>query len=552
VIAVAEPKVRAIGHLASREELDAERALIGAVVLGASLVEIRPMLKVDDFAQAVLGSAYGAALKLEAAGIAVDGVTLASALEALPAPAGEGTMLDRINGRAGLGILSKDCPTTRNAGHYARLIAEAAAARAGRVVIKPSPAVIVERVGLGYRAAFPAGVDLKVDRLHESRGELSGELAVRWTRPTLATQDGHIYRGRFNLSGLTARGSAARFLNDRTRGAEIPWAELLERFCIGVLDAHRAGEAFQTVGQREPRPAPGRLLDPILPADAATLLYGPGGSGKSTLAAAIALSVQTGREIVPGWKPLSSPVLVLDWEASADEWNDRLAALSAGNCIDPPAIHYRRMEGSLAERVEELASFVTEYLIGLIIVDSVGMASGSSRDGSDANESALRLFAALRAIGATSLLVDHVAGAELDKSAAIGKAYGSVYKMNLARAAYELRRESEGSQERTELVLRQAKINDQGKLPAIALAVVYEPGRIRFETTRATAPELIPMASTGADRIASLLATGSMFAPAIADHLGLTQETVRALLSRYRTKRFIKLQDGSWGLVRHE
>jgi hypothetical protein len=180
------------------------------------------------------------------------------------------------------------------------------------------------------------------------------------------------------------------------------------------------------------------------------------------------------------------------------------------------------------------------------------LARGTARDGSDANESALRLFAALRAIGGTSLLVDHVAGAELDKSAAIGKAYGSVYKMNLARAAYELRRESEGSQERTELVLRQAKINDQGKLPAIALAVVYEPGRIRFETTSATAPELIPMASTQPERIFALLRGGSMFAPAIAEQLGMTQETVRALLHRHRGKRFMKLQDNSWGLVRHE
>jgi hypothetical protein len=461
-------------------------------------------------------------------------------------------MLERLGGSAQLLVFIAECPTHRNAKHYAELVARAAAQRSGRSAPRFTPPATVERIGLGYRSSFPAGVDLKVDRLHESRGELTGELSVSWTRPALPIQDGHIYRGRFNLSGLTARSTAARFLNDRTRGAEIPWSELLERFCVGVLDAHRAGEAFQTVGQREPRSAPPRLLDPILPAEAATLLYGPGGSGKSTIAAAIALSVQTGREVVPGWKPLSAPVLVLDWEASADEWNDRLVALSAGSRIDPPTIHYRRMEGSLAERVEEIAAFVTEHAIGLLIVDSVGMASGTSRDGSDANESALRLFAALRMIGATSLLVDHVAGAELDKSAAIGKAYGSVYKMNLARAAYELRRESEGTQERTELVLRQAKINDQGKLAPTTLAIVYETGRIRFETTRATAPDLIPMASTQPERIAALLGAGSMFAPVIAEQLGMTQETVRALLARHRGKRFMKLQDGSWGLAHRE
>jgi len=538
-----------------RGDHDFEHAFVGALVLGgvAELDVIRQILRPEHFSQPSLASAYGEALQLTDSGKPVDGTTLAAALEKVPAPAGSGTMLDLLGGRGALHALTMECPTSRNARAYADAIVEAAARRAGKPswtigVLAPA----IERVGLGFRASFALGIDVKVDRLRESRGELSGELSVRWTRPALPTQDGHIYRGRFNLSSLTARASAARFLSDKTRGAGVPWSDLLERFCVAVLDSHRAGDAFQLVGQRDPRPEPARLLHPILPMDAATLLYAKAGTGKSTLAAAIALSVQTGCEVIPGWRPLSAPVLVLDWEASADEWNDRIAALSAGIDILAPAIHYRRMEGSLVERVEEIAAFVTDHGVGLVVVDSVGMASGTSRDGSDANESALRLFSALRAIGTTSLLVDHIAGAELDRSGAINKAYGSIYKVNLSRAAYELRRESEGTQERTELVLRQAKVNDQGKLPPITLAIAYEPGRIRFETTRATAPDLIPLATTSAERIATLLATGAMAAPAIAEHLGLSQETVRALLSRHRGKRFIKLQDGTWGITRNE
>lgn len=553
---VAEPKTgRVNASEPTPADHDFERAFVGALVLGGvdELGVIRQILRPEHFSQPALGAAYGEALHLDASEKPVDCATLAAALEQVPAPAGTGTMLDLLGGRGGLNSFARECPTTTNAKAYAEAIAEAAARRAGEAQPGPRPvsAPKVERVGLGYRAAFALGVDLKVDRLREHGGELSGELSVRWSRPALAGQDGHIYRGRFNLSSLSARSSASRFLNDRTRGAEIPWSELLERFCVGVLDVHRAGDAFQVIGQREPKTEPARLLHPILPADATTLLYAKAGTGKSTLAAAIALSVQTGYEVVPGWRPLSAPVLVLDWEASGDEWNDRIAALAAGIDVLAPAIHYRRMEGSLFERVEELAAFVSDHTIGLVIVDSVGMASGTSRDGSDANESALRLFAALRAIGGTSLLVDHVAGAELGNNGATAKAYGSVYKMNLARAAYELRREGEGTQERTELVLRQAKVNDQRPLPPITLAIAYQPGRIRIETTHVTAPDLIPLATSLPERIAAFLKSGAVTAPTIAEQLGLSQETVRAVLSRHRTKRFIKLQDNTWGLAQH-
>jgi hypothetical protein len=535
----------------SPHDEEAERALIGSVLKGARLAEIRSFLGSGDFYDLGLAAAYREALKLEASGVAVDNITLAAALEALPAPAGEGSMLDRLSGRAGLAALTQECPTSRNAVHYARLVASAAATRGGRPVVMPSSPAVIERVGLGYRASFAAGVELKVDRLRESHGELSGELLVRWQSAGGPNDDGHISRARLNLVSIPARNSAAGFLEKRTRGAEIPWGEVLERFSVGVLDMHRAGDSFELVGQRLPEPEPGRILHPILPADAATLLYAKAGTGKSTLAAAIAVAIQTGREVVPGWRPLSAPVLVLDWEASAKEWNHRVAAIAAGIDITSPAIHYRRMDGALADRVEELAAFITERSVGLLIVDSVGMAIGTSRDGADANDSALRLFAALRAIGTTSLLVDHIAGAELDKSGAVSKAYGSVYKMNLARAAYELCRETDPSQGRAELVLRQAKVNDQGRLAPIGLVMVYESGpRIRFEQGQVEAPELV-RTLTVADQMVRLLRSGAQPVAAIAGELGKTDGYVRSVLHKDFGKRFRRLEDGRIGLASH-
>lgn len=526
-----------------------ELVIAGGVVRGVDLGPLRGVIDPDDFADLKLGAVVRAGLRLEAEGQPRDNVTLGGELRKMPRGLNDGGTWFDLVGSATLINLFNACPSELAFPAYVERLADVIDRRKGGLVVERQLRIEVKRAGLGYEAAVQSGVTLRVDRLRESHGELSGELSVRWTSPR-RVEDGHIYRGRFNLGSLTARSSTARFLSDATRGSEVPWAKVLERFCVAVLDAHRAGDAFQLVGQLPPRAAPARLLHPILPADAATLLYARAGTGKSTLAAAIALSIQTGIEVVPGWKPLSAPVLYLDWEASAGELNDRIAGLAAGIGIAPPNIHYRRMDGSLAGRVEEMAAFVCAHGIGLVVVDSVGMAAGTARDGSDANESALRLFDALRAIGGTSLLIDHVAGAELDRSGAIAKSYGSIYKVNLARAAYELRRENEGTQERTELVLRQAKVNDSARLAPITLAITYSrSGEIRIETTRATAPELFQLSMSTSGRIAAFLGTGAAAAPSIAEQLGLSRDLVRQTLHRHQGRTFIKLHDGNWGLA---
>src|SRR5438105_5533267 len=104
-------------------EVDAERALLGAILLGAPLAEIRSFLRPDDFWDEARGRVYAEALRLDATGTPIDNMTLGAALKKLPAaPVGEGTMLDRIGGSAELLVFVKECPTHRNASHYAELI----------------------------------------------------------------------------------------------------------------------------------------------------------------------------------------------------------------------------------------------------------------------------------------------------------------------------------------------------------------------------------------------------------------------------------------------
>ena len=400
----------------------------------------------------------------------------------------------------------------------------------------------LERVGLGYRMRFPAaGVVLIVERLRDSRGELSGELSVRHT------QAGHLYRGRFNLSSLTARVSAARFLAARTRVDGIDWPDLLERCCLAVLDAQRSGEPVERVGRRPALAVPPRLVDPIVPTGVTTIVYAPHSTGKSTLLAALAVGLETGAEIVPGWRFRPTRCLVLDWEAHAQEWNDRLVAIAAGAGVEPPDVLYLRCHRPFPEMLEEVSALVTAEGVGCLMLDSVGLAGGQAREGGDAAETTERLFGALGMLPTTNILADHVAGADLGASGPT-KPYGSVMKLARARAAYELRREADPVDGRAELVLRCEKLNDGPKLTAIGLAVVYGAGTIRFDRATVEAPELVARLSQ-ADRMARFLRDGGRTEAAIAAELNVPPSSVRTVLARSKG-RFLRLTDGRIGLAR--
>ena len=234
---------------------------------------------------------------------------------------------------------------------------------------------------------------------------------------------------------------------------------------------------------------------------------------------------------------------MLDYEATEDELNDRVAALSAGANMEPPSgIFYCPARRPLADQVEDLAGVLDEHHVGLLIVDSVGLASGTTREGSDAAESALRLFTALRTLGRTSLLIDHVRGDDLTSDRAGTRPYGSVYKMNLSRAVYELRREEAPGADGAQLALLHRKLNDGPLLPATGLRVVHGPSTIRVERCEVTAPDLEHGALPVAERMRRELRTGPLPAKVLAERLGVPAESIRTAL--HRDKQLQRLADG--------
>lgn len=402
---------------------------------------------------------------------------------------------------------------------------------------------IVQR-GLGYVLTdSDRNISASVARLRESRSELSGELSV-------CVAGEHVTISRLNLTSAVARRTMAQLIRNRVNGhaPDVDWQDVLEQLSVAVLAGEHAPAPLVELGHRPRRPAPPRIIDPIIPAGAPTLLFGPGGAGKSTIAAALAVSLASGHEVVRGWLPRQSRVAYVDYEASEDELNDRVAAIAAGAGIPVPAgVFYQSARRALADQVEELAERFDEQSVDVVIVDSVALASGTAREGGDAAETALRLFSALRVLRRTAILIDHVKGEDVAGEHASARPYGSVYKINLSRAVYELRREPDTAGELGLLGLLNRKLNDGPTLPPIGLRTRHDPGQIVIERCEINSPDLEQRALTVADRMRRELRTGALTVRELADRLNVPAESIRTALHRGRS--FQRLADQRVGLV---
>jgi hypothetical protein len=408
------------------------------------------------------------------------------------------------------------------------------------------------RHGLGYTAVFRnAKVTIAMSRLRARSGSLHGELLVRCGHDSVPG-NGHLLQGEFNASAMGTRDSIAKQLAARAPAVKAEWRDMLEQFCVRVLEAEREGLPFTTVGSKPPRERVPYLLYPALPLNRPTIVFGAGGSGKSSFAAACVTSIASGAEVVKGWRPERPyKVLILDWEADEQEWNDRIAAIAKGAGIAAPEVHYRPCFTPITEQTDDVSKYVREQGIDLIVVDSVGMASPGTREGSDANEGAIRLFQALRVIGITSLLIDHVNKADKRNEKGTHDPYGSVYKSNLARQTFELRREDDEDPENPvgHIALINRKVNAGPLARPIGLRIEYrDDGAMVWhrEEVRDAMQASLP-AST---RVLDYLRAGAEKPAALAEALDINPTTIRSVLMRAHQKGLVvAFADGRYGLA---
>jgi len=265
-----------------------------------------------------------------------------------------------------------------------------------------------------------------------------------------------------------------------------------------------------------------------------TVLFAPGGVGKSLLSLGICVQVATGARVIPGTDPPKAPmnVLYLDWETNAKVHARRMRSIAKGAGVEIPEgrVFYWRMEFALEESIEDLRAFIKMNNIGLVIVDSAGLAANGDINSTDVGTSYIKT---VRAIGDVAILtITHMSWEQMEKGK--GKTLrpiGSVYFQNGPRSSWGLIGEQDETGERVKhLGLVHVKSNnDMLRSPIGFQADFSDKESIKWTSESVHTSQQIAQHVSLAKRIEELLNTGRWTLDALLDEL---PDTKRDTLKR--------------------
>lgn len=404
----------------------------------------------------------------------------------------------------------------------------------------------IKRTGLGYLVTFPSvGLSIGIDHLHRKSDGLKGDIEVIARLPGVPY---NLHNGSFNLSSSPTRASLNKYLTKRTNGSALTdklWENILEEFCRKVVQSEREGEPSMLVGALPEDESPPWLVDNVILNNELGTIYGPGSTGKSRFVLALGLSVKTGEQFIPGFIPRETgEVGYLDWETGWAQINKRVRQLCRGHGCDYVQIRYQHCRAPMTDIYEQVIKMVKEYNVKLLILDSVEAAIAGTRDmGADQNAAVMMLYQCLRLLNTPVVLIDHVNSAQAKETKGVRKPYGSIFKYNYARYAFELRQATETKTPGDEhLALYCTKYND-GMLP------IPQGLRVRFTDTTTiytgesiTSPDLTD-GMAQAEQICAVLGDSELSVKEIATATGMKENGVRAVISA-QSSLFIRIGDG--------
>lgn len=384
-------------------------------------------------------------------------------------------------------------------------------------------------------------IGIRVDRLHENSGSsLTGEILIKSLLPGVPS---HLHQARLNLTSTTARRTLTRHLEERYPDV-VDWGAIVEQACVETLDLYREGEPVLAVNDIAPRQGPRFRLDPLILEGHPNMIFGAGGLGKSLLAVYFAVLVSAGHHR-NGFSPMPGNVLYLDYETSPEELRERVAAIEAG--LGEPGfsnIFYRFSHQPVANDIEQIQRIVSDKQIEFAIIDSMGPACGADPN---SPEAVIAYFTALRSLRIATLTIDHVA-----KNANTPTPYGSVYKTNLSRSVFEIRREQEPGEDSMQMGLFHRKANFGKLIQPVGLAATFTPSAITFASCSVRDVPALAEGMSVRERIKNLLVdAGTLTVNEIAEELDKPADTIRKTLGRYRGKAFVQAADNPprWGVL---
>ena len=405
----------------------------------------------------------------------------------------------------------------------------------------------------------PENVSMVMERLAEKRnGGIGCELTIETTAPP---SPGLLYSGNFNL--LTNNAALANKLDRRV---DQDWDALLTQAAGIAKTQWREGDPPVDLAHVAPSDST-FLLQPFIVdlAGAASVIFADGGTGKSLFALACALSVATGHAVLGNYPDRTCPVLYLDWEADAATHAERLAALCAGlaDPIERPegVIHHQQMVASLHEAAPAVRKQVVRLGIGLVIVDSIGMARGGAPESA---EDTIRLFTALRSLLVPVLGVDHISKETARQKGGSKSPIGSVYTANSARNIWGMQKNQEEDAVEMQVALSNYKANNGRRQRPRGYKVEFlEDEYERLVEVRIDATDIRDMPTlyepSRKNQIATAIQQNSglpMSVKEIVDSLGdISEQRVRGVLHDHE-EFFVRVEGtvraGKWALATEE
>ena len=394
---------------------------------------------------------------------------------------------------------------------------------------------------------WPGLTRIEVDRIYEERNHTYCELTATSLLPGL---EGHLHQATFNLSSTAARRTLIKAIETRTQDM-IEWDEVLEYTCKLILESRRSGNPILEVGLEDERVETPYAIYPISPQRKRTIIFGDGSSGKSYLTLLLCIAAQLPEDSV--WKKLGlSPnpqyvnALYLDYEEDEDEIKDRIARLRRGLGLPAVILKYQSRAQAIADSVPELRRQIMRENIGLIAVDSIGPALGG--DPND-NALAIRFMNSLRSLDRTTILVDHI-GKHADNKLRAKGPIGGVYKFNLARSIWEVRRFQETDENEIKVLLIHRKSNNSRLSRPIGLRFMFDNNATKVERTDIhDVPQLVEALSVR-DRILSYLRQGPISLQDLAIKAGMSETHLSKELSHLKKQgKAVNPKRGEWGLA---
>jgi hypothetical protein len=307
---------------------------------------------------------------------------------------------------------------------------------------------------------------------------------------------------------------------------------------------------FSEMGPPEPRRY---LVEGLIPEAYPTVLYGDGGVAKSMLAlsASIAVARRAGRWL--GRSVEGGPVLYVDFELDAQEQNRRVNRLARAEGLTSAPHDMLYLSGlGYTPRAAFGSALETcrEHEVRLMILDSLGPAlqgdAEAARDVIAFYQSVLEPF---RAEGVTVVVVDHQSKLQAGERYQNKRAFGSVFKGNLARSVIQVEAK-ERFENRLSLLLRQVKHNFGPLADPFGVELSFTEELVTVEHKELEAAAMAEESTlNAADRVRYALKEGPAYPDDIVEATGLAAATVKSTLSKLRKAGEVEPtgERGKWG-----